>query len=75
MGNYNVFENNGKEYLVSYSTLVALKNENGEILLDPMWEYSRTTAKHVGKFLNSSASEIRKNIKCGGYKVEKIYLP
>lgn len=66
---------NMARYLVSYETVVAGWEtwETGEgIVLDPKWEYSRTTMKHVNWFLGCNAQEIRKKIKSGAYKVKNL---
>ena len=60
---------NGK-YLQSYKSIVA-KRWFSEITLYPKWDYSRTTAKHVGQWLGLSCKEIREKIKQGDIKVEK----
>ena len=58
------------KYLQSYKSIVA-KKCFGEITLYPKWDYSRTTAKHVGQWLGMSCKEIREKIKQGDIKVEK----
>ena len=58
------------KYLQSYKSIVA-KKHCGEITLYPKWDYSRTTAKHVGQWLGISSSEIRAKIKEGKIKVEE----
>ena len=58
------------KYLQSYKAIVA-KKWFGEITLYPKWDYSRTTAKHVGQWLGISSKEIREKIKQGDIKVEK----
>ena len=64
-----IITENGK-YLQSYKSIVA-KKCFGEITLYPKWDYSRTTAKHVGQWLEISSKEIREKIKQGDIKVEK----
>ena len=66
-------ENGTGKYLQSYKSIVA-KKCFGEITLYPKWDYSRTTAKHVGQWLGISSKEIREKIKQGDIKVEK-YAP
>ena len=63
-------ENGTGKYLQSYKSIVA-KKCFGEITLYPKWDYSRTTAKHVGQWLEISSKEIREKIKQGDIKVEK----
>ena len=64
-----IITENGK-YLQSYKAIVA-KKCFGEITLYPKWDYSHTTAKHVGQWLGISCKEIREKIKQGDIKVEK----
>ena len=63
-------ENGTGKYLQSYKSIVA-KKCFGEITLYPKWDYSRTTAKHVGQWLEIPSKEIREKIKQGDIKVEK----
>ena len=63
-------ENGTGRYLQSYKSIVA-KQCFGEISLYPEWDYSRTTAKHVGQWLGISSKEIREKIEQGDIKVEK----
>ena len=58
------------KYLQSYKAIVA-KKHYGEITLYPKWDYSHTTAKHVGQWLGISCKEIREKIKQCEIKVEK----
>ena len=64
-----IITENGK-YLQSYKAIVA-KKWFGEITLYPKWDYSCTTAKHVGQWLGISCKEIREKIKQGYIKVEQ----
>ena len=50
-------------YLQSYKSIVAYRSYNGNIVLYPKWNYSRTTAKHVAQWLRIPAKEIHKRIK------------
>lgn len=56
-------------YLQSYKSIVALRKNDGSIILFPKWNYSRTTAKHVSQFLNIRTKEILQRIKKGEIKV------
>lgn len=69
--NYVVTSHKGIRYLTSYRTVVA-KINGVYITLDPMWEYSRTTVKHVNRFLGTNAMETRKHIKSGMFTVENL---
>ena len=64
-----IVKESGK-YLQSYKAIVA-KKCFGEITLYPKWDYSHTTAKHVGQWLGISCKDIREKIKQGDIKVEK----
>ena len=53
----------------SYNTVVAIVKDNTVYLRKYNWEMSRTTIKHVRKFLaEPSVKAIRKGIKEGKYK-------
>lgn len=61
---------NDGTYLQSYRSIVAFIPNSGryDAVVYPKWDYSRTTAKHVGQFLNWSSKEIREKIKRGEIK-------
>ena len=65
-----VMENGTVKYLQSYKSIVAKKCFS-EITLYPKWDYSSTTAKHVGQWLEMSCKQIREKIKQCEIKVEK----
>lgn len=67
---FKVFLKNGVVFQ-SYSSLIALKREDGCILFSPLWNCSKTTLKHLKIFLNItlSSKEIAKLIKDGVYTV------
>lgn len=58
-------------YFQSYDSIVAYRG-NGETTLYKNWDYSKTTAKHVGVWLGMTAKEIRQAIKEGRFKYEDI---
>lgn len=60
------------DYLQSYQTVVALRKGGSGIVLDPKWDCSRTTAKHVAQFLGINSAEIRRLIKIGEITVEGL---
>jgi len=65
-----VSTDDGNHYLVSYGKVVAAKGVDGVRLSRRYWDYSRTTAKFVTRFLNCrSSKEIRENIKSGRYEL------
>lgn len=60
----------GKDtYFQSYDSVVLHIDENSEVHLGPSWDYSRTTAKYVGRILNKSATEIRELLQSNDYKL------
>ena len=57
--NQFIIEKNGCKYFQSYSTIIAKIDKNGVISLDrEMWDYSKTTIKYLGVFLESQNIEI-----------------
>lgn len=57
-------------YFQSYSSIIACKDEEGNILIDPeRWDWSRTTGKYRNEFLREGIQETRKKIKSGEYKL------
>lgn len=74
-GSYKVYDlPDGKVLLKSYGTPVALKEPGIGIILDEKyWDYSVTTARHVGIFLQSNAKIIRERIKDGVIKLDNLY--
>ena len=62
---------NGDEVFQSYSTVIA-KRSQGKVILDSMWDYSKTTGKYRNKFLGESKAETERKIKSGEYKVENL---
>lgn len=55
-----------KRYLQSYKSIVAsFDRTNFTYTVYPMWDYSRTTAKHVSQWTGYSSKEIRRLIKDG----------
>lgn len=71
-GSYNEYSTDDGTILKSYSVFVA-KKTRGQVQLDEKyWDYSNTTARHVGKFFNSNTKEIRKMIKDGIIKLVNL---
>lgn len=59
LGNKNqfkVFLSNGVAFQ-SYSSLIAIKFNNGEVYVSDKWDYSATTLKHFKLFLGSSKTK------------------
>ena len=69
--NQTIIYAEGNEVLQSYNSLVAIKYADGKKELGMDWDYTRTTMKYVGRFLNCNAIEIRENIKSGKWKLNK----
>lgn len=68
LNQFKVFLKNGVVFQ-SYSSLIALKRNDGRVLLSPKWNYSRTALKHLKVFLRNelTSKEIEKLIKDGVY--------
>lgn len=58
-------------YFQSYNSIIAFKDNDGNVTLGSNWDYSRTTMKYLGKFLNSNTKEIRNKLYEGIYKLNK----
>ena len=69
--NQTIIYAEGNEVLQSFDSRVAIIYTDGKIELGMDWDYSRTTMKYVGQFLNSDSKEIRENIKSGKWKLNK----
>ena len=61
---YEVYTDEGV-YFQSYDSVVAFKPNNREekIRVGIDWDYSRTTMKYVGQFLNQNTAKTRRDIK------------
>ena len=59
-------------YLQSYRTVVAKVSGGEEVTLDPNWDCSTTTTKHVTKFLNERPKEIRDKLMSGEYIISDL---
>jgi hypothetical protein len=70
--NYFVIEHDCVRYLQSYQTIVAANDRRGKLWLGKFWDYSVTTAKHVGIFSRMPVKEIRRRIKSGDIKVVEL---
>ena len=55
-------------YFQSYSSVIAFKDNEGQIFLDRnKWDYSTTTGKYRNIFLNETIKDTKKKIKSGEY--------
>ena len=73
--NQYVFNLKDCKMFYSYKSIIAIKYDNGDVLLDSdYWDYSRTTLKYLKLFLgtNKSKKEIEKDIKTGVYKLARL---
>ena len=62
-----------KEIFQSYNTVIAVRDEQGQIWLDKYkWDCSTTTGKYRNQFLGESINETRKKIKDGIYKLADL---
>ena len=62
-----------KKYFTSYNTIIACEHK-GKITLDRnSWDYSRTTLKYLGVFLDGkNKAEIQRLINDGTYKLANL---
>lgn len=59
-----------KRIFQSYNSVIAVKDENGNITLNKSkWDCSPTTSKYRNQFLGETTAETRKKIKDGTYKL------
>jgi len=67
--NQNIIITADNQVLQSYNSIVAIRYADGSVEIGKDWEYSRTTMKYVGQFLNSNAANTRKKIAQGDWKL------
>lgn len=62
-----------KRIFQSYDTIIAVRDEGGNITLDKNnWEYSPTTSHYRNQFLNENTAETRQKINSGVYKLADL---
>ena len=62
--NQYVFNLKDCKMFYSYKSIIAIKYDNGEVLLDSdYWDYSRTTGKYRNIFLDEDKKTTEKKIK------------
>lgn len=67
-----IYANNGV-YFQSYRSIIALKQNDGTIVLsEKYWDYSSTTSKYRNIFLGETTEQTRYQIKIGNYKLQKL---
>lgn len=71
--NQYVFNLKDCKMFYSYKSIIAIKYDNGDVLLDSdYWDYSRTTGKYRNIFLDEDKKTTEKKIKKGEYKLKKL---
>ena len=71
--NQYVFNLKDCKMYYSYKSIIAIKYDNGDVLLDSdYWDYSRTTGKYRNIFLDEDKKTTEKKIKKGEYKLKKL---
>ncbi len=71
--NQYVFNLKDCKMFYSYKSIIAIKYDNGEVLLDSdYWDYSKTTGKYRNIFLDEDKKTTEKKIKKGEYKLKKL---
>ena len=67
-----IYANNGV-YFQSYNSIIALKQNDGTIVLsEQYWDYSKTTSKYRNIFLGETSEQTKYQIKIGNYKLQKL---
>lgn len=67
-----IYANNGK-YFQSYNSVIALIDNNNNIVLDEYyWDYSITTSKYRNIFLGETTEQTRYQIEIGNYKLKNL---
>jgi hypothetical protein len=61
------------KFFFSFQTLIAEKDSLGNVWLDKnSWDYSHTTLKYLGRFLDEKTKVIRDKVKKGEYKLADL---
>ena len=61
------------DYFQSYRSIIALRKNDGSIVLDNYyWDYSTTTGRYRNEFLNEGIAETRKKIASGEYQLTDL---
>lgn len=68
--NQFVIHTNEGTMFQSYKSPIALITHDGVVHLSEHWDYSRTTMKYLGQFLDTNAKGVRDRIKEGRYKLD-----
>lgn len=71
---YVTLEHEDAYWLFSYTKTIAKEDiKTRKITLDEKyWNYSKTTARDLNRFLNHKAGEVAKKVKSGEYELEDL---
>ena len=64
-----IHDDHGGMTFQSYQTVIARRDQDGSVTLDPQWAYSATTSKYRAAFLGESTKETAAKIAIGEYTV------
>ena len=71
--NQFIISTNEGDYFQSYRSIIALRKNDGSIVLDNYyWDYSRTTGKYRNEFLMEGIKETRQKIASGEYQLTNL---
>ena len=71
--NQFIISTNEGDYFQSYRSIIALRKNDGSIVLDNYyWDYSRTTGKYRNEFLMEGIKETRQKIASGEYQLTDL---
>jgi hypothetical protein len=71
--NQFIIFDNEKTIFQSYSSVIAIRGEKGQVTLDERyWDYSKTTGKFRNYFLGETKKETERKIKSGEYKLANL---
>jgi hypothetical protein len=62
---------NDKIVFQSYNSIIAIKYDDGRIVLGSDWEYSTTTGKYRNQFLGEGIADTREKIENGTYSIDR----
>jgi len=66
-------DDNGNTFFQSYNTIIAKRDNSGQITLNSdSWDYSTTTGKYRNLFLGEDKKATQKKIDSGKYKLENL---
>ena len=73
VANQFIMYDEGKEWFQSYSTIIAIIDEDGKVTLDEDdWDYSVTTSRYRNIFLNECKQDTIAKIESGEYTLAKL---